>query len=1055
MRSKRLKGKLSKAVFVIACILAALLLMLLLSETVSQLIYLVGLLICLAWLVKRGLETAGGPEIIAPAGTILIPVISSFLAKSPAALWISMGINGVVRLVCGGLGMENIPDVSLETSIVIFFSALFVIMAFLHRSPTAMGEVKRSTDPEFREKNYVEKSRAFCRSLSQRLEAVNNETNWNESLFTPLDAEVEVCVKGRRKKKFSDLLKCLKSVRHKGAVFLVLGDPGAGKSVALRKLCAELLEESARTGRIPVYINLKKWNQDWSMNRLPAKKDLIEFIETTLRENGDVFTDSFLDTYFYKMLEDGRWYFVFDSFDEMPCLMGKQNSQELIGKISELLCQFITGENQNGGIIASRFYKSPAEALKATVTLKIRRFTDIKIKQMLNKYLNNAEGVVRNLFKEREDLVSLCRNPFYLALLADYVRNNSVRFPDNQMDLYSAFVTKRLHSCAGKLEAEGFSEADTRQAAKELAVFMQNAENCGLECPLDKLSRVKYGETKDWRKALRLLDYAKICRFSEKNETVTFVHRRFQEFFLVESILEHKQSVERQDYQSIVNGSGMRDALVLYCEVADEQQVQEIACFCWDAVKNNARYAESIWSEGCAELVNALYFMTEAFRNRRSVIESFREDFEQLVQGCLNEKTDLVVLFALVESMVLFDQKRLQDMVVQVFRLGNRWMNDVVVENCRVIEKLSGEIESRFVNYILHMDIRTFWERFENMRFSLSISKAFRYVRTVHSAIALLEVTTVLSTIAMLAVCGILGFQSAWAIGNIRDIAGLLVGSGSQTYIIDTLYRPSDFLLMVLLVTLSILLVSVLIMLPGVLCFSVFSFRHDSSGRRIRSMEFADVYPIIRFMPLLVVGLIAINTYGTSWALVFADIISLFYLVIFFGTALLILCHEFREFLRKKLLRKLLRQFLKDAPIIAITSIVTVGILAFILRIMSWLDTILEPVLNIIVFICTGLGAVFILVILLVHLIRYIFDWHQLKKQPDVARLSRREFAENIARFRYISNKIRYVELLREKNVEFIDRWPDGIRPKFGDDRLNYSLAKLDCAKLDFGSRLL
>ena len=244
-------------------------------------------------------------------------------------------------------------------------------------------------------------------------------------------------------------------------------------------------------------------------------------------------------------------------------------------------------------------------------------------------------------------------------------------------------------------------------------------------------------------------------------------------------------------------------------------------------------------------------------------------------------------------------------------------------------------------------------------------------------------------------------------------------------------------------------------MLPGVLCFSVFSFRHDSSGRRIRSMEFADVYPIIRFMPLLVVGLIAINTYGTSWALVFADIISLFYLVIFFGTALLILCHEFREFLRKKLLRKLLRQFLKDAPIIAITSIVTVGILALLLRIMSWLDTILEPVLNIIMFICTGLGAVFILVLLLVHLIRYIFDWHQLKKQPDVARLSRQEFAENIVKFRYVSNKIKYIELLREKNVELIDRWPDDIRPKFGDDRLNYSLAKLDCAKLDFGSRLL
>ena len=89
------------------------------------------------------------------------------------------------------------------------------------------------------------------------------------------------------------------------------------------------------------------------MDQLPNKNDLIKFVKESLYENGDVFTDEFLNSYFDKMLEDGRWYFVLDSFDEMPCLMGKQNCQELIDHISELLFQFLTGRNQSGGVIAS------------------------------------------------------------------------------------------------------------------------------------------------------------------------------------------------------------------------------------------------------------------------------------------------------------------------------------------------------------------------------------------------------------------------------------------------------------------------------------------------------------------------------------------------------------------------------------------------------------------------------------------------------------------------------------------------------------------------------
>ena len=464
---------------------------------------------------------------------------------------------------------------------------------------------------------------------------------------------------------------------------------------------------------------------------MPKKKDLIQFIKDTLYEDGDVLTDSFLETYFDKMLEDGRWYFIFDSFDEMPCLMGKQNCQELIDKISELLCQFITGANQSGGIIASRMYKSPSEALGATVVLKLQEFNDIKIKIMLQKYLNNASDVISELFGKRENLVVLCRNPFYLTLLINFIRDKGLTFPENQMELYQNFILKRFEKCSGKLDSENLTTDEIHDAAKRLAVYMQESPICGLECPITALYQMEEDE-QYWKKALKVLEYAKICRFGGKDETISFVHRRFQEFFLVENIIERGKDIEYEEYKDIVNNASMRDALVLYCEVIEEEKAKEIAKFCWNIVQQNYTYTKNILEIGSLELVNVLYFMAEAFRNRKDVIADFKTEFEQLIDKILSEDSDFVVLLACTNCMVLFEQEYLQKMVLKVFRLKNRWLNDVIIQNCRIFSQLDSPIETQFTYYFWQMNLKTFLGRYRNIHFSLSLSKNFRYIKIVH-----------------------------------------------------------------------------------------------------------------------------------------------------------------------------------------------------------------------------------------------------------------------------------------------------------------------------------
>ncbi len=174
----------------------------------------------------------------------------------------------------------------------------------------------------------------------------------------------------------------------------------------------------------------------------------------------------------------------------------------------------------------------------------------------------------------------------------------------------------------------------------------------------------------------------------------------------MESIIESGEDIEYEEYQSIVNNASMRDALVLYCEVIEEEKAKKIAEYCWKVIQKNSTHLKNIQEAESLELVNILYFMTEAFRNRKSAIVDFKEEFEQFIEESLKKENDFVVLLALTNCMVLLEQKYLQKMILKVFQLKNRWLNDVVVQNCRILNRLDNKLEMQFVDFFLKMNIK-------------------------------------------------------------------------------------------------------------------------------------------------------------------------------------------------------------------------------------------------------------------------------------------------------------------------------------------------------------
>ena len=716
--------------------------------------------------ILQDLDNKGLLDIVTLAGPFITDRISDTLFATFNCIEVQNAINN-------WLSNNHIQYIVMKkdiAAIIVYFFLVIMVMIFGNSDTTAIGKHILDGDPEFRKKTFQQKNDIFCKTLVQRIERINTDLNWNDSLYVPIAAEVEM-TKGKDIKRYDDMLKCLKTNRQKSSsiiikmaksirfsmlgkirpinhfltaieknecpeVYLVLGDPGSGKSVSLRKLCSDLLRESQLTGKTAVYISLKTWiskGKDWSDYNLPTRKDLIEYIKNELYKEGDLFTDDFLNNYFDKMLEDGRWYFIFDSFDEMPCLMGNNSNGILIKHISRLLYEFLSGPNQSGGVIASRMYNRPSDSLNQTCTLRLQKFSDARIRMMIKKYVAiDINDIIRDLFRDHPDLVGLCRNPFHLSLFINYIKKKNYNFPRSQYDLFKDFVDERLSRCKARINDEGLNYKDLYNAAIDLALTMQNHGGYGLEFPIRELINININSP-NWEKYLTILEYIKICRFGGNRSTISFVHRRFQEFFFVEGIISNKVSIKEEDYVGILQNTGIRDALVLYCQIGEEQDIKPLIDFCFSSIEENTQYIATVLNENSAKLVNSLYFLSEAFCCRKDIL---REKLN-IISGLRNYisiKTDYIILMAIANCVSLLDQNEMQLTLIDVFRLNNRWLNELVVSNCQMIKKLDRKIETWFCCYFEDNILTDFAiKNYSNIDFSLSLAEGFKYVRIVHS----------------------------------------------------------------------------------------------------------------------------------------------------------------------------------------------------------------------------------------------------------------------------------------------------------------------------------
>jgi hypothetical protein len=433
----------------------------------------------------------------------------------------------------------------------------------------------------------------FARDQVSRLTLLDDAEDWSDHQFAELDLEVEseiipksgvrrlrfIPSASRRRRERSltaalesfGLEKRRRSSGDRKLVAFLQGEPGSGKSVALRKVARDLAERARAAPRsrvVPLYINLKTLQAaDREVNA-----DLIrDFVLESLRARGTSYIDRFLHDEFDYGLEHGYWLFLFDSFDEIPAVLASTEYDEAVRQYADAIQGFLEFSlNGCNGVIASRYFRAPPGY--GWPTMKIAKLSPSRQAEVIRK-ANIAEEdrilLEQGLPNADEGVAYLAANPMFLGLLCSFVGERHV-FPETSHEVFEQSIESRLSHDQPSLESRGVTAEQVRIAAEELAFAMTASD---LQPARDALlrRRVELGfpfnrqlpRLMDALEYLQLAHRPSVAARVDEERPFTFAHRRFQEYFATGLVLRRREFL---DVDALLLDGRWRETAVTVCQ---------------------------------------------------------------------------------------------------------------------------------------------------------------------------------------------------------------------------------------------------------------------------------------------------------------------------------------------------------------------------------------------------------------------------------------------------------------------------------------------------------
>lgn len=443
-------------------------------------------------------------------------------------------------------------------------------------------------------REHVERRRQFLQVIASDLATIGKAEAWNDQFFTDLEAEVQI-EGGYYLGKFQKLFgrKSFGQRREKsliGAIdkstercLLLMGDPGAGKSVALRHLASQMIERAKHSKKkyspIPLYINLREFNS--SFGSALTVDSVKSFVIDNVRR-GDADTAEYLKHNWSEFQEKGGWFFLFDSFDEIPAVMHATNEAAAVLSYGKAIQQFMDGLGSCRGVLASREYKSPGSL--AWPKLKIMQLSEAKQEELVRRTFLTEDQKIIALRAISTSSSSVYKNPLFLTLLCRYVKENSKQ-PKNEHHLLHGHVKSLANrDTTYVLEKWGLSPAQLLEGASLLSRLFATQSELGLAPTIEEVIAAASRENEYMNSIqsvpslIEALIYVKIGRTDVANSDYSarrfaFSHRRYQESLFASYIAENSSII---DPKFLLLDSRWREYLVAMLQVSDQKLLSSV-----------------------------------------------------------------------------------------------------------------------------------------------------------------------------------------------------------------------------------------------------------------------------------------------------------------------------------------------------------------------------------------------------------------------------------------------------------------------------------------------
>jgi hypothetical protein len=615
------------------------------------------------------------------------------------------------------IDIQFLIDDQLGLRVVILASITIILLHFIwsrHQilPPTDVRDA--DTDTPFPVKDYELLRDEFCKSMVHVLDQDDQDLDWSDVYYSRLEAEIELEKQSRRGRRIAkDLVEAIKA-DHSSRVFLLLGDPGSGKSVSLRRLCRQLYKRVPDSDIIPVYINLRAWDGPDAV----TDSDITEFVLRHLVKRAGRAGGTFLKEWYLPLLDHGKFFFIFDSFDEMPAVLDCDDSSMRHKEISKAFDTFFHDIHNCRGVLASRRFRQP-RGFQARV-LSIRPFSERQIRGAMGKWMTgktiDGQAIIKKIFGQ-PSLAPAIRNPFLADLITHYVVRNNGEMPASLFEVFDSYIRGRLNDDLALPGASEFEVEQILESATTIAWRMYSSPQIGLEASLGILNELV--DIEGFNRVITTLKIARIARVGgSQNPRFSFVHRRFAEFLVARALLSGAHTLP---LESIPADSRWRDCMVFYCNVASEPQATEIARFCWEIIEASALELKMGDWDSARPAIHALRFLRDSFGSRPHLLQSFSQELSRLVVDCLSS-TEVLTAKLAAESLGIVTPSARTEGIVLALRHNSRWVRETAFLSCRNLAGLEPEAKRAIRRHIQSIPVPQFIRSYRDLMFSLNLS---------------------------------------------------------------------------------------------------------------------------------------------------------------------------------------------------------------------------------------------------------------------------------------------------------------------------------------------